>query len=206
MKTSQYIRRRLIPSLFFVLMALSALSFSANENLNESEKPAKKASSNRVLFETTSGNMVIELYPDKAPITVANFLQYVDDGFYNGVIFHRVVPGFVVQGGGYTFDFQKKTTRDPIKNESDNGLKNLIATLSMARTNVIDSATSQFFINLQKNTPLDHNGGRFGYAVFGKVVEGFDIVKKIEKEPRGLHRAQPEAPNFAVIINKASRI
>ena len=156
-----------------------------------------------VVFETTSGVIEIELYPKKAPITVDNFLQYVNDGFYNGVIFHRVVPGFVVQGGGFTFDFVRKETRDPIKNESDNGLKNLAGTLSMARTSVIDSATSQFFININDNTPLDAKSGNYGYAVFGKVIKGFDVVKKIEAEPRGIHAAHPEAPNYAVIIEKA---
>ncbi len=157
-------------------------------------------------MKTTHGEIVIELYADKAPITVANFLKYVDKGFYNGVIFHRVVPGFVVQAGGFTFDFQRKETLPPIKNESDNGLRNLAGTLSMARTGVIDSATSQFFINLNNNIPLDFRKGRHGYAVFGKVIKGMEVVKKIEKEPRGLHRAYPEAPNYPVIIEKASRI
>jgi len=159
----------------------------------------------RVILQTSSGNIIIELYPKKAPITVANFLQYVDNGFFNGTIFHRVVPGFVVQGGGFTFDFQRKSTRDPIKNESDNKLKNLTGTLSMARTGVVDSATSQFFINIKDNAALDFRNGKHGYAVFGKVVEGFDIVKKIEAEPRGLYATYPEAPNYPVVIEKASR-
>lgn len=171
------------------------------------EKATKEKQSNpKVLMKTSKGDIVIELYADKAPITVANFLKYVDNGFYNGVIFHRVVPGFVVQAGGYTFDFQRKETMDPIKNESDNGLKNLTGTLSMARTSKVDSATSQFFINLQNNVPLDFRKGKHGYAVFGKVVEGMKVVTKIEKEPRGLFRAFPEAPNVAIIIEKASRI
>ncbi len=160
----------------------------------------------QVLLQTSSGEITIELYAREAPITVANFLQYVDEGFYNGTIFHRVVPGFVVQGGGFTFDFQNKATRDPIQNESDNKLKNLVGTLSMARTRDIDSATSQFFINITDNPALDYGKGKHGYAVFGKVVNGFDIVKKIEKEPRGLYRAHPEAPNYPIIIEKASRL
>ena len=170
------------------------------------KKDESKAKNPHVLFQTTLGDIVIELYPKEAPITVKNFLQYVDEGFYNGVIFHRVVPGFVVQGGGFTFDFQRKKTNEPIKNESDNGLKNLTATLSMARTGVIDSATSQFFINLQNNRALDFNKGRHGYAVFGKVIKGMDVVKKIEKQPRGIFKSFPEAPNYAVAIEKATRL
>ena len=199
MNTSKNIILGLSASLLIALTTLSTLAYAAETKETKETKPL-------VLFETSSGNIVIELYPNKAPITVANFLKYVDDGFYNGTIFHRVVPGFVVQGGGHTFDFQRKKTFESIKNESDNGLKNLTRTLSMARTNAVDSATSQFFINLKNNSSLDHNGEKFGYAVFGKVVEGFDVVKKIEKEPRGLHRSQPEAPNFAVVVEKASRI
>ena len=160
----------------------------------------------QVLLKTSSGDILIELFEKEAPITVANFLKYVDEGFYNGTIFHRIVPGFVIQGGGFTFDFQRKQTRDPIKNESDNKLKNLAGTLSMARTNVIDSATSQFFINTADNAPLDFNSGRHGYAVFGKVLEGFEVVKKIEKEPRGMYRAHPEAPNYPVIIEQTMRV
>ncbi|VUD56591.1 Peptidyl-prolyl cis-trans isomerase A [Thalassocella blandensis] len=180
---------------------------SASAVKKDSTKTTKPADGNpKVVFETSSGKMIIELFPKKAPITVKNFLQYVDSGFYNGTIFHRVVPGFVVQGGGFTFDFQRKETQDPIKNESNNGLKNLQTTLSMARTNAVDSATSQFFINLVDNPFLDANNAKAGYAVFGKVIEGFEVAKKIEKEPRGLHRAHPEAPNYAVIVEKAYRM
>lgn len=192
-------RARLFIIAFFSLVTFTC--FAA-----EVERPAKMDKKPLVQFDTSSGNIVIELYPEQAPITVANFLKYVDDGFFNGTIFHRVVPGFVVQGGGFTFDFQQKETRTPIKNESDNGLLNLKGTLSMARTSIVDSATSQFFINVTANPALDFNRGRHGYAVFGKVIEGFDVVKKIEAQPRGLHRAHPEAPNYAVIIDKAKRI
>lgn len=157
----------------------------------------------RVVMETTSGKLVIELYPKKAPATVENFLKYVNDKFYDGTTFHRIVPGFVIQGGGYTFDLKQKPTRKPIVNEANNGLKNDIATLSMARTRAPNSATSQFFINTVNNLALDPSSSSAGYAVFGKVVEGFNVVKKIEKEPRGLHRHQPEAPNTPVIIEKA---
>jgi peptidyl-prolyl cis-trans isomerase A (cyclophilin A) len=132
-----------------------------------------------VIFSTALGNIAIELYPQQAPITVENFLAYVDVGFYDGTIFHRVIPGFVIQGGGHTEDMEHKVTRKPIKNEADNGLKNLRGTLSMARTRERDSATSQFFINLKDNPVLDHGARDFGYAVFGKVIEGMDFVDKI---------------------------
>lgn len=169
---------------------------------------AEKAENPRVLFETDLGKMTIELYPKEAPKTVENFLAYVDKGFYNGTIFHRVIPDFVVQGGGFTFDFKRKDTMDPVVNESNNGLKNLAGTLSMARTNDPDSATSQFFINLRDNPHLDPQGNQPGYAVFGKVVEGFDVAKKIESQPRGMYRNSgfPEAPNYPVRILKASRL
>ncbi|MFL0808888.1 MAG: peptidylprolyl isomerase [Agarilytica sp.] len=190
----------LAKSFIFTLGLVFALGTSAAE-----EKKTAKNETPKVLFETSIGDILIELYPKEAPITVENFLKYIDDGFYNGVIFHRVVPGFVVQAGGYTFDFQRKETRNPIKNESDNGLKNTIGTLSMARTNVINSATSQFFINLRNNSSLDFGKGH-GYAVFGKVIDGFKVVKTIEKAPRGMFRVFPEAPNEAIIIEKAARV
>lgn len=191
------------------LITVFALIFAVNIFAEPAKKePAKTKTAtevSKVLFETTQGNILIELYPKEAPITVENFLKYVDDGFYNGVIFHRIVPGFVVQAGGYTFDFQRKETRKPIKNESDNGLKNMVGTLSMARTNVIHSATSQFFINLRNNNNLDFGKGH-GYAVFGKVIDGMKVVRKIEKAERGMFRVFPEAPNEAIIIEKASRV
>lgn len=147
-----------------------------------------------VVFSTSLGDITIELYPDKAPVTVENFLKYVDDGFFDGTIFHRVIPGFVIQGGGMTEDMTNKPTRAPIKNEADNGLKNLRGTLSMARTQDVSSATSQFFINLADNAFLDHGTRDFGYAVFAKVVEGMDIVDKIasvETGNRGMHQDVP---------------
>lgn len=192
-------------SAFFIGALVGSFFCFAEEKKPQNQKPAP-AENPLVLFKTTSGDITIELYPKEAPITVANFLKYVDNGFYDGVIFHRVVPGFVVQAGGFTFDFQRKETLDPIKNESFNGLNNAKATLSMARTGVIDSATSQFFINLRNNRSLDAAGKRHGYAVFGKVIKGMKAVTLIEKEPRGLHKMFPEAPNAAVIIDKASRL
>ena len=160
----------------------------------------------QVALKTDLGMIVIELYPKEAPITVANFLEYVDSKFYDGTIFHRVIPGFVVQGGGMDFQFAGRATRDPIKNESNNGLKNEYKTLSMARTDDPDSATSQFFINLRANPSLDAKENKPGYAVFGKVVEGMDVVEKIVAEPRGMFRAFPDAPNYAVRILNATRV
>jgi cyclophilin family peptidyl-prolyl cis-trans isomerase len=142
----------------------------------------------RVALETTEGTIVIELYPDKAPATVANFLQYVDDGFYDGTVFHRVIPRFMIQGGGFTRDYQQKETRTPVTNEADNGLRNERGTLAMARTSDPHSATAQFFINTVNNTNLNHRGkspGGWGYAVFGKVVEGMDVVDRISALPTG---------------------
>jgi peptidyl-prolyl cis-trans isomerase A (cyclophilin A) len=164
------------------------------------------AADERVALKTDLGTVVIELYVKEAPITVANFLEYVDSKFYDGTIFHRVVPGFVVQGGGMTFDFANKPTRDAIKNESANGLGNKYKTVAMARTARPDSATSQFYINLQDNNALDGSAEKPGYTVFGKVVEGMDVVEKIAAEPRGMHRAFPEAPDYAVRILNAFRV
>jgi len=160
----------------------------------------------RVAMKTDHGTIVIELFPKEAPLSVANFLEYVDSGFYEGTIFHRVIPGFVVQGGGMTYDFTTKPTRDPIKNESDNGLSNSYGTLSMARTPMPDSATAQFFINVKDNTALDANGNKPGYAVFGKVILGMEVVNRILEEPRGMYPAFPDAPNYAVRILKATRV
>ena len=158
-----------------------------------------------VEFRTNHGAISIEVYPEQAPITVENFLSYVDDGFFDGTVFHRVVPGFVIQGGGFTADMQRKQTRPPIKNEADNGLNNERGTLSMARTSDINSATSQFFINLKDNAALDHSSRDFGYAVFGRVIAGMDIVDRIaavETTSHGPHRDVPAQP---VVIESAAR-
>ena len=158
-----------------------------------------------VVFSTNYGDFTVELYPDKAPVTVENFLAYVDAGFYDGTIFHRVIPDFVIQGGGFTEDMQQKPTRPPIKNEADNGLKNERGTLSMARTMDVHSATSQFFINLQDNSFLDHGVRDFGYAVFGRVVEGMEVIDKIAAVPTGIRAGHRDVPREPVINNKASR-
>src|SRR6201996_6150785 len=158
-----------------------------------------------VRFETTHGSFTIELFPKEAPVTVTNFLQYVDDGFFDGTIFHRIVPGFVIQGGGLTADFDQKKTRDPIKNEADNGVKNGRGTLSMARTNDVNSATSQFFVNLTDNDFLDNTRGNFGYAVFGRVTEGMDVVDKIAAVKTGRRHGHQDVPLEAVTMTRVHR-
>ncbi len=160
----------------------------------------------RVAVETSKGTFVIELYPDKAPETVRNFLQYVEDGFYDGTVFHRVVPGFVIQGGGFTAEFKRKPTRPAIKNEASNGLGNGRGTVAMARTAVVDSATSQFFVNLKDNGFLDHRDNTprgFGYAVFGRVVDGMDVVDAIAGVKTGTVRGFQNVPLEPVVIVKA---
>jgi len=156
----------------------------------------------RVKLATSMGDIVLELYPDKAPLTVENFLIYVEGGFYDGTIFHRVIPNFMVQGGGMTPDMERKEGRAPIKNEADNGLKNDRGTVAMARTSAKDSATSQFFINLKNNDFLNHGVRDFGYAVFGRVVDGMDVVDKIAAVPTG----PGDVPRETVLLKSASRI
>lgn len=147
----------------------------------------------RVAFRTSLGAFLVELYPDKAPITVRNFLRYVGEKFYDGTIFHRVMANFMIQGGGFTKNLTKKPTHAPIKNEADNGLRNVRGTLAMARTPVVDSATAQFFINVKDNPALDHRGPGpgFGYAVFGHVIQGQDVVERIRRTPE-----RPNGPRF----------
>ena len=151
-----------------------------------------------IRFETSHGSFTVELLPKEAPQTVENFLRYVDEEFFDGTVFHRVVPGFVIQGGGLTAEMRPKTTREPVKNEANNGLKNLRGTLSMARTNDVNSATSQFFVNLKDNDFLDHRGpAQFGYAVFGRVTSGMDVIDKIAAVAtgsRGYHEDVPLEP------------
>ena len=158
-----------------------------------------------VIFSTSMGDITIELLTEEAPITAKNFLDYVDAGFFDGTIFHRVIPGFVIQGGGFTADMNQKETRAPIKNEADNGVKNARGTLSMARTSDINSATSQFFINLKDNEFLDHGTRDFGYAVFGKVVEGMDVVDKIAGVKTGDRGHHSDVPMEPIVTNTARR-
>ncbi len=150
-----------------------------------------------ITIVTNHGDIVVELFEESAPISAENFRQYAADGFFDGTIFHRVIPNFMIQGGGFTADMQQKSTRDPIKNEAQNGEKNLRGTLAMARTSVVDSATSQFFINLRDNDFLDHGERDFGYAVFGKVTDGMDVVDAIagvSTGSKGGHQDVPEEP------------
>ena len=165
-----------------------------------------KMSNPVVVLETSKGDIEIELYPDKAPITVENFLGYVNEGFYDGLIFHRVISNFMIQGGGFDKDMNEKPTKDTIKNEADNGLKNEKGTIAMARTMVVDSATAQFFINVVDNPSLDHSSKTiqgYGYAVFGKVISGMDVVDKIKSVETGSNGMHQDVPKEPVIINKA---
>lgn len=153
-----------------------------------------------ITIVTNFGDIAVELFEETAPISSANFKQYAADGFFAGTIFHRVIPNFMIQGGGMPADLSRKPTRAPIKNEADNGEKNLRGTLAMARTNEVDSATSQFFINLKDNAFLDHGGRDFGYAVFGKVVDGMDVVDAIAEVETGNQRGHQDVPTEPVTI------
>lgn len=159
-----------------------------------------------VRFETNHGAFTIEFFTDKAPVTVANFLQYVDDGHFDGTLFHRVIPGFVIQGGGFATGMKQKKTRAPIENEATNGMKNLRGTLSMARTNDINSATSQFFVNLKDNDFLDHSSRSYGYAVFGRVTDGMDVIDKIAAVSTSSRMGHQDVPSEDVIVSSAKRI
>ena len=159
-----------------------------------------------VRFETTHGPFTIELFPKEAPVTVENFLRYVDEGFFDGTLFHRIVPGFVIQGGGLTAEFRNKDNHPPIANEAKNGLKNKRGFLSMARTSDVNSATSQFFVNLSDNDFLDHSARDFGYAVFARVTEGMDSVDKIAKVGTGRRKGYQDAPLEDVLIVSARRV
>jgi peptidyl-prolyl cis-trans isomerase A (cyclophilin A) len=159
-----------------------------------------------IRFETSHGGFTIELFPKEAPVTVENFLKYVDDGFFDGTIFHRIVPGFVIQGGGLTADFGNKKTRAPISNEANNGLKNTRGSLSMARTSDINSATSQFFVNLKDNGFLDHGPRDYGYAVFARVTDGMEVIDKIAAVTTGRRKGYTDAPLEDVVIVSARRL
>ena len=162
-----------------------------------------------ILLKTNFGDIKIELNFEKAPKTAANFEQYVKDGFYDGVIFHRVIDGFMIQGGGFTEDMQQKKTREPIENEADNGLKNDVGTLAMARTMDPHSASAQFFINVSDNAFLNHTGKNsqgWGYAVFGKVTEGMDVVNRIKGVRTTFVAGHQDVPAEPVIIEKAEVI
>lgn len=192
-----------LPRLFAVAALLgAATAFAAAPPAPVSLAPAPGHP--EVKFVTTEGDFVVRLDPRRAPLTVRNFLRYVRSGFYDGTIFHRVIPGFVIQGGGYTAKYKEKKTRKPIPNESGNGLSNVRGTIAMAREPAPHSATSQFYINLADNRQLDPRPDRWGYAVFGKVVSGMKVVDRIASVPTG--PAGPfaqDAPQTPVIITRA---
>jgi len=186
-------KKLLKTTLFINLLFFSLLSYSVNtEKLN---------------IETSHGDIVIELYPEKAPITVKNFLNYVEKGFFAGTIFHRVIDGFMIQGGGFDKDMMQKATDAPIKNEADNGLKNEPYTIAMARTSDPDSATSQFFINVANNSFLDYPGqDGAGYCVFGKVVDGVGVVIKIGKLATTNRSGMSDVPIKRVTIKSITKL
>ena len=161
-----------------------------------------------VLMKTSLGEIRIELFETEAPISTKNFLSYVDKSFYDGTLFHRVIDDFMIQGGGFDAGFKEKSTDSPIKNEATNGVKNQVGTLAMARTNVVDSATSQFFINVKDNSFLDHrstNPPDYGYAVFGRVVDGLEVIDKIKKVRTGSKSGHGDVPLESVMIESIKR-
>lgn len=167
-----------------------------------------RAENPQVMLRTNTGDIKIELYPEQAPLSVANFLSYVDSGFFDGTIFHRVIANFMIQGGGFTTDMEMKPTEEPIKNESRNHLHNERGTLAMARTDDPDSATSQFFINVRSNLRLDFDyiSRRPGYAVFGRVIEGMDVVDGISLVPTTTVAGHQDMPEQPIIIERAERL
>lgn len=164
---------------------------------------AAPAATTRVLLTTSEGNIELALDNQKAPVSVKNFVEYVNSGFYNGTTFHRVIPGFMVQGGGFVDEMKQKATNPPIKNEADNGLRNVRGTIAMARTAEKDSATSQFFINVADNAFLDHGQRDFGYAVFGKVVKGMDVADKISQVQTSNVGPYQNVPSKPIVIKSA---
>ncbi|WP_411727486.1 peptidylprolyl isomerase [Methyloglobulus sp.] len=181
------------------LLCLSATSSFATEN--KMPEPSSK-----IKLTTSLGPIIVQLNTEKAPVSSANFLNYVNEGFYNGTIFHRVIKDFMAQGGGFDTAFKQKEVHAPIKNEADNGLKNSRGTLAMARTNDPNSATAQFFINLKDNAFLDHTSptpSGWGYAVFGVVVEGMDVVDEMAKQPIGNRGGHQDVPKTDIVIEKA---
>jgi len=181
-----------------MLFMQSNFAFSAENIMSDTHTHVK--------FHTNLGDFIVELDAEKAPNTVKNFLTYVNEGFYNGTIFHRVIPGFMAQGGGFDEDFKEKDNNENIENEADNGLKNERGTLAMARTNDPHSATSQFFINYKNNSFLNHsakNSSGWGYAVFAKVIEGMDIVDEMENQKTGSHNGHQDVPKTNIVIETA---
>lgn len=184
--------------LTMVLLITSTLLFATEKTMSDTQSKVK--------LTTSLGEIIIQLNSEKAPISAKNFITYVKEGFYNGTIFHRVIPGFMAQGGGFDTDFKQKEVHASIKNEADNGLKNVRGTLAMARTAAPDSATAQFFINYKDNSFLDHTSptsSGWGYAVFAEVIEGMDIVDAMSDAATGNHHGHQDVPKENIIIEKA---
>lgn len=195
---------RLVSGIFVALMLLSfgVNAFAAEEKGKTPVNPV-------VVIKTSLGEIRVELFEDKAPATVKNFLRYADEKFYDGTVFHRVIDDFMIQGGGFGPDMRKKDTHEPIKNEASAELKNDRGTIAMARTNIVDSATSQFFINVKDNAFLNHKDNTpqgFGYAVFGKVIEGMDVVDKIKKVETTTMGSYQNVPKNPVVIVSVTRL
>lgn len=191
---------RLFTMLLIAFCSLTQLGFSLNQ---DAKKMTENTKNPVVLIKTNKGFIKAELYADKAPISVKNFLDYATANFYDGTVFHRVIPGFMVQGGGFTPNFEQKKTNAPIKNEANNGVKNTRGTLAMARTSDVNSATAQFFINVADNDFLNYRSDKpaeYGYAVFGKVTEGMDVVDQIVKVKTGSYGPHRDVPAEPVVI------
>ncbi|MCO8166370.1 peptidylprolyl isomerase [Pseudomonas sp. 21LCFQ02] len=186
----------------FKTLALAACTVMFSANLMAAE-PAKRT---HVVLDTSFGQIELELADDKAPISTKNFLSYVDSNFYSNTVFHRVIPGFMIQGGGFTQQLSQKSTQAAIKNEADNGLHNVRGTIAMARTSSVNSATSQFFINTNDNAMLDHGVRDFGYAVFGKVVKGMDVVDQIVNARTANQKGMQNVPVYPILIKSAKRV
>ena len=183
---------------YLILLLSTTLSFATEKTMSNTHTKVK--------LTTSLGDFVIQLEDEKAPLSAANFIAYVKQGFYDGTIFHRVIPGFMAQGGGFDTTFKQKDTNAPIKNEADNGLKNKRGTLAMARTNDPNSATAQFFINYKDNSFLDHTSpspSGWGYAVFGEVIEGMDVVDDLAKQATGNRGGHQDVPKTDIVIEKA---
>jgi len=197
--------KKLLPLLLLFLLS----ACNAGEDKGAAALPAPSADRPRVVMQTSMGEMVIELYPQKAPKTVANFLRYVDEGFYDGTIFHRVIDNFMIQGGGFTPELEKKQAHAPILNEADNRLRNTIGTVAMARTMEPHSATAQFFINVARNSNLDFREKTprgWGYAVFGRVIRGMDVVRAIKSVKTTSKGGYRDVPAESVIIHKVTHL
>ena len=187
--------------LFLTLLLTTTLSFSTEKTMSDTQTKVK--------LTTNLGEIIIQLNTEKAPLSSANFLRYVNEGFYNGTIFHRVIPDFMAQGGGFDTNFNQKTVHEPINNEANNGLLNSRGTLAMARTNDPNSATGQFFINYKDNSFLNHTSqtsSGWGYAVFGEVIEGMDVADAMAKEATGNRNGHQDVPKTDIIIEKAEVI